>query len=261
MKLRQYLIEGTLTAMGSYETDDFPPSTVIFGEKMVPDEISTLHGKMRRFISDPTFKWSDMKSSTGMENPNHHHKSIFSLQKLTKRNFMSHMLAKEGPSGDLLPTMEPDGPAETILPQQKSKDGFAAAKPEFAEWRGIKREFEPAMIGQDKHPFIDIDKVMSKHLHEATAGPKNLYTYKGKPFWSGAYDPLDGFIMEVHTYEEAEEADFHHTFYFSDRVGEGINRDKYAFFWLDSKGLQTQWRNAEAPPKIKRAIMDQIKKR
>ena len=102
-----------------------------------------------------------------------------------------------------------------------------------------------------------IDSTISKYLTEST---KNLYTYKGKPFWSGAFDPLDGFIVEVHTFEEAEEADFHHSMYFKHDTVMKMERDKLAFFWLDKDGLNTQWRNDEAPPNIKKAIMSQIKK-
>lgn len=91
---------------------------------------------------------------------------------------------------------------------------------------------------------------------------KNLYTFKGKPFWSGAYDILDGHVYEVHTYEEAEEVDFHHSMYFSRKAVVKMAKEEWGFFWVDKSGLNTYWRNGEdAPPKIQKAILTQIKKR
>ena len=44
----------------------------------------------------------------------------------------------------------------------------------------------------------------------------NTFIFHGKPAWCGAVNVMDGIIEETHTYEEAEDSDFHHSFYFSD---------------------------------------------
>lgn len=102
---------------------------------------------------------------------------------------------------------------------------------------------------------------LERYITEKTED-KNLYTFKGKPFWSGAYDFLDGHIYEVHPYEEAEEVDFHHSFYFSYKAAAKMAKEEWGFFWFDKQGLNTYWRNGEeAPPKVKKSIMQQVKKR
>ena len=45
-------------------------------------------------------------------------------------------------------------------------------------------------------------------------------------FWIGSVNVLDGEIEEVHTYEKAEENDFHHSFYFSDTQLQKIKNDE-----------------------------------
>lgn len=35
--------------------------------------------------------------------------------------------------------------------------------------------------------------------------------FEGKEFWSGCVSLIDGKIEEVHTYEEAQRCDFHHS--------------------------------------------------
>lgn len=37
--------------------------------------------------------------------------------------------------------------------------------------------------------------------------------FEGKEFWSGCVSLIDGKIEEVHTYEEAQRCDFHHSPY------------------------------------------------
>ena len=43
----------------------------------------------------------------------------------------------------------------------------------------------------------------------------NRGLWKGRKFWSGSFCILDGIIEEVHTYERAQDYDFHHSYYFS----------------------------------------------
>ncbi len=44
---------------------------------------------------------------------------------------------------------------------------------------------------------------------------KKQALFNGVPFWSGSVNLLDGKIEEVHSYQEAQAADFHHSLYFS----------------------------------------------
>ena len=39
--------------------------------------------------------------------------------------------------------------------------------------------------------------------------------YQGRIFWSGSVSLADGKIEEIHTLQEAQAADYHHTSYFS----------------------------------------------
>lgn len=77
-------------------------------------------------------------------------------------------------------------------------------------------------------------KSPSKRLIAAKKG--NTATWNGKPFWSGAVSVLDGQIEEVHSYKEAEEVDFHHSFYFSPESQELMRSEESAFFCVYSDG-------------------------
>ncbi|WP_312430946.1 hypothetical protein [Lacrimispora sp.] len=57
----------------------------------------------------------------------------------------------------------------------------------------------------------------------------NLFL-KNKPFWSGSVNLLDGKIEEVHSYLEAQAADFHHSLYFSQQQIEKMSNGECAFF-------------------------------
>lgn len=92
--------------------------------------------------------------------------------------------------------------------------------------------------------------------------PEDRATFNGKPFWSGAFDPLDGHIMEVHDYAKAESAGWHHSHYFSDRAQQAMREGNAQFFWVDDRGdIKTEWREGEAPKQIVDAIRTQIKPR
>ena len=58
----------------------------------------------------------------------------------------------------------------------------------------------------------------------------------GTKFWIGAVD-LDGNIVEVHKYEEAERCDFHPDFYFTEEVLLAVERMKMTFFWMNKPGV------------------------
>lgn len=71
----------------------------------------------------------------------------------------------------------------------------------------------------------------------------NQAFFNGTPFWSGSVNLLDGKIEEVHSYKEAEAADFHHTFYFSSSQLEKMAGGECAFFWLGEDGtIKGEWR-------------------
>ena len=88
---------------------------------------------------------------------------------------------------------------------------------------------------------------------------KNPGVHKGKPVWSGAFDPVDGHVLEVHPYSRASDADFHHSHYFSDKAQNAMRDDRAQFFWLDPQGVvQTEWRAAGAKPEVVQSIQQQI---
>lgn len=94
-------------------------------------------------------------------------------------------------------------------------------------------------------------------ISEAT-GDTAVLKRNGRQFWSGSFDTRDGHITEVHPYRRAENVDFHHSFYFSDRALDNQLSGAEAFFWVQDGELHTQWRNALAPAHIRKSILDQI---
>jgi len=90
--------------------------------------------------------------------------------------------------------------------------------------------------------------------------PQNRGKFKGKPFWIGVVNNLDGKIEDVYDYETAEAADFHHSNYMNpeltDRMLIGsepkenifydfIDQDspKNIFWFNDSGDIEVGWRN------------------
>lgn len=65
---------------------------------------------------------------------------------------------------------------------------------------------------------------------------RNVATFNGKPFWCGAVDLNDGEIIEVHTFEEASQHDFHHSLYFSDDAQAGMRTGAIGFFYMSPGG-------------------------
>ena len=86
---------------------------------------------------------------------------------------------------------------------------------------------------------------------------RNTASFKGKPFWSGSVSLLDGVIEEVHTIEEAEDADFHHSMYFSQAQVEKMENGENAFFWVDNGKVNGNWRES-VPEDIIKKIEEQI---
>lgn len=91
------------------------------------------------------------------------------------------------------------------------------------------------------------------------ANDGNGATFKGRPFWSGSVSLLDGVIEEVHTYKQAENADFHHSMYFSPGQVEKMANGENGFFWVDRGNVYGEWRDS-VPQEIIDSIERQIVK-
>lgn len=84
--------------------------------------------------------------------------------------------------------------------------------------------------------------------------------FDGKEFWAGCVSLIDGIIEEVHSYEEAAYADFHHSMYFSKEALDKMN-DMSTFFSIKKDGIyiDENCRNQNKVPKwIKFKILEQI---
>lgn len=82
--------------------------------------------------------------------------------------------------------------------------------------------------------------------------------FNGVPFWSGSVNLHDGEIEEVHSYQQAQAADFHHTFYFSQTQIEKMADGDCAFFWISKGGaIEGEWRETLGDSLIRR-ISEQI---
>lgn len=103
------------------------------------------------------------------------------------------------------------------------------------------------------------DSMKDSVLHEGQVlySDRNTASFKGKAFWSGSVSLLDGVIEEVHTMEEAEAVDFHHSLYFSPIQVEKMENEENAFFWVDNGEVQGNWR-ASVPKNIIERIKEQI---
>ena len=75
--------------------------------------------------------------------------------------------------------------------------------------------------------------------------------------WCGCANPLDGYVEEVHSYAEAQNADFHHSLYFSVEAAERINNGESVFFWIDNGILNADWRESISE-KLKRKIKENL---
>lgn len=86
----------------------------------------------------------------------------------------------------------------------------------------------------------------------------NHFLWKGRPCWSGAFDVNDGEIICAYPYHKAYEADWHHSLYFSPQFLDTMDSGDAQFFWVDEHGVNTMWREGEAPPAIINRIKEQI---
>ena len=85
----------------------------------------------------------------------------------------------------------------------------------------------------------------------------NEATFNGKEFWSGSVSLIDGIIEEVHSFEEAEAVDFHHSLYFSQAQVEKMASGENAFFFIDGGKVEGDWRES-VPKNIIKKIEEQI---
>lgn len=78
-----------------------------------------------------------------------------------------------------------------------------------------------------------------------TGAGRRMGLYQGRIFWSGSVSLVDGRIEETHTVQEAQAADFHHTFYFSPEQASKIDDGECGFFWISEDGeVEAEWREA-----------------
>ena len=103
----------------------------------------------------------------------------------------------------------------------------------------------------------DLRRMVNYAVKTILSEGNNGALYHNKPFWCGSVSLLDGEIEEVHTFEEAEYEDFHHTFIFSPQQVEKINNDENAVFWIDDGKIQGTWR-VNVPQDIINKIKKQI---
>jgi hypothetical protein len=78
------------------------------------------------------------------------------------------------------------------------------------------------------------------------------------PFWIGSVNILDGEIEEVHTFDEAQEHDFHHSFYFSQNQVEKIDQEECMIFWILNGKIESTWTHGSIPNHIIAQLKKQI---
>jgi hypothetical protein len=82
--------------------------------------------------------------------------------------------------------------------------------------------------------MIILFKLFESTLNNSRLNEKNPAKWKGKPFWIGIVDTLDGKVIKTWTYQKAESYDFHHSFYMGYNYLEKIKNEEYKVFWLTS---------------------------
>lgn len=91
-----------------------------------------------------------------------------------------------------------------------------------------------------KHKFKEIEESSkydsSENVSLKEAKGKDTFIFNDKKVWSGAVNTLDGTIEEVHSYEEAQDYGFHHSFYFSDEQLDKMEKGETCFFCVFNDG-------------------------
>ena len=72
---------------------------------------------------------------------------------------------------------------------------------------------------------------------------RGLLKATGKRFYIGAFDALDGHVLQVVTYQATDCMTRHHGQYLNPRVAAAVNRGKAGLFFVHANGfVYTQWR-------------------
>lgn len=111
-----------------------------------------------------------------------------------------------------------------------------------------------------QHNILDEIKKIVKEESDDIYGDKNRGILKRtrEEFWIGTVNVFDGEIEEVHTYEQARDNDFHHSFYFSEPQQEKMINHECMIFWINADGIQAEWTMGKASPDIVNKIKEQI---
>jgi hypothetical protein len=167
VSLRRYLLETTCNPPAFADaTDTSPPSTSIFGEKMVPELIQSLNGQMKRYVSDPKFDYGEWTLSDGMDNEAHFHKSLRGVPKLVNRkDFTLDKYWSKKNKEEEMRFEDPDYVKLAVTLQQKADKSFAVNDPKW-DVDDIKTTMPVIRIGRDDHEYMEVnlDKLLGRHI-------------------------------------------------------------------------------------------------
>jgi hypothetical protein len=117
--------------------------------------------------------------------------------------------------------------------------------------------FQTSYIPQGYEHNI-LDEIIKDEIRNVISKNHGLLKKTGERFWIGTVNVLDGEIEEVHTYEEAERNDFHHSLYFSQSQIDKIDNEECMVFWINSGGVQGEWTHGVVARSIVGKIKQQI---
>ena len=109
----------------------------------------------------------------------------------------------------------------------------------------------------------DLKTIKKVEQQSVTASTKNTATWKGKPFWIGVADAVDGKIQAVYTYETAAGSDFHHSHYMDTHLQDKITDGSYVVFWMNGDKIEFDSLHdadlpTEAHGKLREAIQKEV---
>lgn len=103
-----------------------------------------------------------------------------------------------------------------------------------------------------------LDEIILQEIEKVLNKNRAVLKKTGERFWIGSVNVYDGEIEEVHTYEEAEKNDFHHSMYFSRSQVEKIDNEECMAFWVDARGINGEWTHGALERDIVNKIRQQI---